>query len=320
MYGYIYKFTLIPTGKIYVGKRKATSFDTKYYGSGKKWKPLVEQYGKDNVNREILEWCETEELLNSREKYWIEQLNSRDPHIGYNISKGGHNPILEGVANAMYGRTHTEEVRKRISEHHTGIKRDETFKKRRSQFMSNKHWYNNGIVDKYFLDTEVPDGFVKGRIKSKPKTKTLTPQDIIKQQVKDVLGEETYKSMKKFVVNNGEYELMLPICPEGFSLGRLPEHSAKVGLSNRGKTVSEQTKKKISEKMSGEGNPMFGVHRYGKSAPTYGKIMSEHTKRLISDKNKGRIWVTNGVDSKVIHKEELESYIQLGFKKGRKKS
>lgn len=42
--------------------------------------------------------------------------------------------------------------------------------------------------------------------------------------------------------------------------------------------------------------------------------------KINSTKNKGRIWVTNKVDSKVIHKEELESYIQLGFKKGRKKS
>ena len=111
MYGYVYKFTLIPTGKIYVGKRKSETFDQSYFGSGKKWKPLVEQYGKENVKREILEWCDSAELLESREKFWIDKLDSRNPEIGYNISKGGKNPILCGQDNPMYGKVYTEDRR-----------------------------------------------------------------------------------------------------------------------------------------------------------------------------------------------------------------
>ena len=34
MIGYIYKFTLTTTGKIYVGKRQSSIFDEKYFGSG----------------------------------------------------------------------------------------------------------------------------------------------------------------------------------------------------------------------------------------------------------------------------------------------
>lgn len=32
--GYIYKFTLIPTGLIYVGKKQRSKFVESYYGSG----------------------------------------------------------------------------------------------------------------------------------------------------------------------------------------------------------------------------------------------------------------------------------------------
>ena len=319
MYGYIYKFTLIPTGKIYVGKRKSSTFDDKYFGSGKYWKPLIKQYGKENIKREILEWCETESSLNNKEKYWIKHLNSRDPNIGYNISIGGHNPILEGKDNAMYGKHHTESVRKRISEHHKGLKRNDEFKRKRSEFMSNKHWYNNGIEDKYFIDSEVPEGYVKGRLKRKPKIKILTPQDIVKQQVKNLLGEEEFKQSKKFIVNNGEYELLLPICPEGFQKGRLSSHNAKIGASNKGKIINNEIKLKLSKRMSGENNPMYGVHRKGVYAPTYGKVMSTETKKLISAQHKGRIWINNGFVNKLINPDDIDLYINNGFKKGRVK-
>lgn len=116
MYGYIYKCTLLPTGKIYVGQKHSEKVCDSYYGSGKIWVPLLEKYGKENVSREILQWCETMEELNCAEIYWIDKLNALDPNIGYNISPGGYTNPMPGHKNPMYGKHHSDEARKKQSE------------------------------------------------------------------------------------------------------------------------------------------------------------------------------------------------------------
>lgn len=88
-YGYIYKITNKVNGKIYVGKRKGSEFDEEYWGSGKKIKKALEEFGTRSFERKILEWCSTNDILKAREKYWINQLQSCNPEIGYNIAVGG---------------------------------------------------------------------------------------------------------------------------------------------------------------------------------------------------------------------------------------
>lgn len=44
----------------------------------------------------------------------------------------------------------------------------------------------------------------------------------------------------------------------------------------------------ISRKYTGEGNPMFGVHRFGENSPNHGKPMSEEQKRKISEARIGK--------------------------------
>ena len=51
--------------------------------------PSTKKHGVENFSREILEWCKSKEELNQREIYWIAELNSQDPNIGYNITAGG---------------------------------------------------------------------------------------------------------------------------------------------------------------------------------------------------------------------------------------
>ena len=87
MYGYIYKTTNLVNGKIYIGKKKG-DFTNNYLGSGKYLKNAIHKYGKDNFVVEKLEDCESLDIQNYKEKYWIQfymQLN----FDMYNISKGG---------------------------------------------------------------------------------------------------------------------------------------------------------------------------------------------------------------------------------------
>ena len=75
-----------------------------------------------------------------------------------------------------------------------------------------------------------------------------------------------------------------------------------------GKHLSEETKKKLSESQKGENSPMYGKH------------LSEETKKKLSESHKGktssnkdRIWINNGVISKML---KCDDDIPEGFVKG----
>ena len=94
MYGYIYKTTNLRNNKIYIGQHKGQTFDPYYYGSGTWFKRALKKEGKENFKCEILEVCDTAEMLNEREIYWIEFYQSRNSEIGYNLAKGGEKVIV----------------------------------------------------------------------------------------------------------------------------------------------------------------------------------------------------------------------------------
>lgn len=87
MYGYIYKTTNRINGKIYVGKRKG-EFTTSYKGSGKYLRNALNKYGVENFSVEVIEYCETLDIQNEREKYWISYYRNLGTPM-YNIAKGG---------------------------------------------------------------------------------------------------------------------------------------------------------------------------------------------------------------------------------------
>jgi group I intron endonuclease len=76
------------------------------------------------------------------------------------------------------------------------------------------------------------------------------------------------------------------------------ETKRKLSEAKKGKRPSDETRErqskaqrerwtdedrlKLSEKTSGENNPMFGVHRYGEQNPMYGKRHSEESKQKMS--------------------------------------
>lgn len=131
MYGYIYKTTNLINNKIYVGQHKAKQFEPeKYIGSEKLLKKAINKYGKINFICELIEECNSEQELNEKEIYWISFYSSNV--MEYNISSGGFVPRLSGIHNPMfgvhrfgknnpfYGKKHTKETKKRLSETHKG--------------------------------------------------------------------------------------------------------------------------------------------------------------------------------------------------------
>lgn len=135
---YIYLTTNLINNKKYIGKRIChcdIQSDT-YIGSGKILKQAIQKYGKENFHKEILEICQSEQEYNEAEKRWIKYFNAVEDEDFYNIAFGGdggntygglNESELEriraikrqqtsGVNNPLYGTTHSEETRKKISE------------------------------------------------------------------------------------------------------------------------------------------------------------------------------------------------------------
>lgn len=89
MIGYVYKTTNIINNKIYIGQHKSQSFDTRYKGSGSYLWNAINKYGWDNFITEILVTCNSKDEMNSEEIRLIEEYDSTNPLIGYNLTKGG---------------------------------------------------------------------------------------------------------------------------------------------------------------------------------------------------------------------------------------
>jgi len=83
----IYKTTNLVNGKIYIGQD--SNNNPNYYGSGTLLHKAIKKYGKDQFMKEIIEHCNSKTELNKRETYWIQQTNSQNTDIGYNITSGG---------------------------------------------------------------------------------------------------------------------------------------------------------------------------------------------------------------------------------------
>jgi hypothetical protein len=126
---FIYKTTNLINGKIYIGKYQGKLRN--YLGSGKILRRSMKKYGKENFVKEIIEdGIEDKKLLCEREIYWINFYNSRDPKIGYNLTKGGEgnsspkpeiikrylSEMNSGSGNPFYGKTHSDETKAILSE------------------------------------------------------------------------------------------------------------------------------------------------------------------------------------------------------------
>lgn len=122
--GYIYKITNLLTGKMYIGQTnnpyrrwlehrytafKDLSYSSYLYSS-------IRKYGLVNFSFDVIDVCDLS-VVNEKEVYWITYLNTLVPN-GYNLLKGGN--VLYGSENPFFGRHHSEDTRRKISERNKG--------------------------------------------------------------------------------------------------------------------------------------------------------------------------------------------------------
>lgn len=128
----IYKVTNVINGKVYIGQTKRDlQLRWREHCACKKdrlFNRAIEKYGVKNFTVEQIDVACSQEELNEKETYWIKFFDSANKENGYNLSLGGefgsfNEDVLrrmseshKGAKNHFYGRKHTSESKKRMSE------------------------------------------------------------------------------------------------------------------------------------------------------------------------------------------------------------
>ena len=137
-YGYVYAWENLWNWNMYVGqtidldeREKQHIRDHKQVIDG-----AIDKYGEENFDRYIIDVGYSKEELDEREKYWIAYYDTFEGSKHYNCTEGGEG-VGSGENHPRYGKKHSDETKKKMSEANKGEKnpmygktpRDETKKK-----------------------------------------------------------------------------------------------------------------------------------------------------------------------------------------------
>lgn len=211
-------------GKKYIGKDMKNN--PNYLGSGIHLKRAIIKYGNQNFIKEILEYCETKEQLNEREKYWINFYDAVKSNDFYNIANGGDG----GNTTVGFDKNEMIEYKKKISKSLKGKKRNDKTRKKMSDSRM-------GII--YTTET----------------------RNKISESVKKLWENENYRKNHidkikgiKRGPRSDEIKNKISISTMGKNKGKIPWNKGKHGYLK----ITDEFRNKLSILHSGEKNPSFG--------------------------------------------------------------
>ena len=259
--GYIYKISNDINNKIYIGQtNQKILFRFRQHISEAKHKKVnnhfhnaIFKYGKDHFMVESIETIEANSIdeltkqLDEKEIYWINQYDSF--YNGYNSTIGGSGTRgLYGELNPFYGKHHTKETLKKLSESHSGMPsawKGQHFSTEQKEHISQlaKERYVNGFIPTFLGKHHTEE----------------TKQKLSKIHKGKVLSEETKRK--------------LSIANQGKTISDWQKQ--RISEFNKGKIVSQESKKKMSDAHKGK--------QVGELNPMYGKKQTDETKKKISE-------------------------------------
>ncbi|GJQ43785.1 MAG: hypothetical protein JETCAE03_32830 [Ignavibacteriaceae bacterium] len=97
----IYKITNKINNKIYIGQtnislKKRLIGHIKDNRKNNYFHNAIKKYGQNNFIIEHIEYCQNQQELNEREKYWIKHYKSNNKNFGYNSTDGGQWGAVNG--------------------------------------------------------------------------------------------------------------------------------------------------------------------------------------------------------------------------------
>lgn len=265
--GVIYRIYNLQNGKSYIGQTVAFNKRINAHFKRSRKTPLyhaIAQYGAEAFKIEILEDNVSENLLDKLEILHIRFFNCKAPN-GYNLTDGG-----EGTR----GRSLSIEHRRKIGEASKGNQHGKGYKhsaKARQKISESSTGKNNPMYGK----------------PSPMKGKRHSPESLEKMR-----AAHTGKKMSL------EARAKMSTAHKGNQYNKGRKHSAesrkKMSESHKGHVPwnkdltgvfshSPEVRQKMSQRQSGENNPM-----YGKPSPMKGKRHSPETLKKMSDAAKGK--------------------------------
>ena len=170
-----------------------------------------DKYGPDNLLHEVLELCE-EDVLDSREIYWINHFGGHESERLYNMTAGG-----EGFA----GGHHTEEAKKKIAQAQVGKPPIDAEARAK---ISEAH---------------------KGKVVSAETRERMRQAQLGKKRVFTEEHRRNISEARKGKKMSEEQKQHLREVNTGKKLSE--EHRRKISQGNIGRVHSEETRRKISE-------------------------------------------------------------------------
>jgi len=232
----IYKITNLINNKIYIGQ---TINDRKsYMGSGRLIREAIKKYGNENFKKEILLKVDTIEELNEAEIRFIQEYDSTNCDIGYNLNEGGQ-------FESRTGTTLHEETKRKISKSLKGFKHTEETRKKMS---INSSGENNGMYGKGYKVSGEKNGRYGKSVSNKTRKK------ISESRKGKIASEETRKKISKKssgenngMYGNNQYNIWLERYGKQIADKKYKEWKSKISKSQKGKTMSEEHKEKIRQ-------------------------------------------------------------------------
>lgn len=226
--------TIFPNGMIYVGQ--STKNNPNYFGSGVIVTNYIKKYGKKELKKEILYICEDQIQLDYYEEMFIERLDSTNKLIGYNILKGSSNKFGEGSPMLI------KEVRDKVSK----TKKD------------NYKLFGSKLKG-------VPKSEEAKANMSKAGKGRISPRKGVK------VKQSSIDKRKATIEANGGYyhptpetiSKMLATKEKNGGYSHSEASKKKISQSNKGRIISETSRKSSSEKLKGHSNtPTKAVIQY----------------------------------------------------------
>ena len=265
--GSIYKITNTVNGKSYIGQTRQDAEKTRIpihlTGKGNQiLKRAIEKYGKDAFTYEILHDGIIPEFLGDLEIEAIAKYDTVVPN-GYNLTHGGEGGIpseetrkkLSGERNHFYGKKHSPETRRKLSEAAKGRVISEETRRKLSEARTGE---KNHLYGK--------------------RHSTETRRKISEAGKGRVISEETRRKLSE--AGKGR----IPHNKGVFGRQQSKETCRKISEGQKGKKLSEETKRKISE--AKEGKPISLETRGKMSESKKGKKLAPETRRKISESRK----------------------------------
>ena len=291
---YVYVITNKLSGKQYVGSKVCYDNDPHsdgYFGSSLFLNKDIEELGKEKFKKEIIKECSSKKEMRKDEISYILEYDTLAPN-GYNRHLPPEKFNTNGISvyeiwELKYGK---EEADKRYKEWKERESKSQSGEK--NSFYGRKHSKQTKEQISRKQKERLKNGdYSEAHLKT---GRTMRERGSVSGEKNGMFGRIWITNNKKNkVIRKEELENYLENGWEkGFHTNDEIKEKQRKSQLNRNYIISEETRKKLSEKSSGRNNGMFG-----------------------------RVWVYNEniMANKSIKKIELINYLDTGWKKGMKR-